>query len=77
MLLNTFFGLCFPTAPDGPPMDVTLQPMTSQSIQVTWKVSRTGAVQGLSLAVGTWAALTVPSLCGGRSSWDLCFAWAE
>ncbi|KAL8173467.1 UNVERIFIED_CONTAM: Down syndrome cell adhesion molecule-like protein 1 [Gekko kuhli] len=24
-------------APDGPPMDVTLQPMTSQSIQVTWK----------------------------------------
>lgn len=26
-------------APDGPPMDVTLQPVTSQSIQVTWKVS--------------------------------------
>lgn len=28
-----------PPAPDGPPMDVTLQPVTSQSIQVTWKVS--------------------------------------
>ncbi|MEQ2192820.1 hypothetical protein XENOCAPTIV_017829 [Xenoophorus captivus] len=26
------------TAPDGPPMDVVLQPMTSQSIRVTWKV---------------------------------------
>jgi hypothetical protein len=28
-----------PSAPDGPPMDVTLQPVTSQSIQVTWKVN--------------------------------------
>ncbi|NXK07963.1 DSCL1 protein, partial [Herpetotheres cachinnans] len=27
-------------APDGPPMDVTLQPMTSQSIQVTWKAPK-------------------------------------
>ncbi|XP_069803363.1 cell adhesion molecule DSCAML1 isoform X2 [Dendropsophus ebraccatus] len=27
-------------APDGPPMDVTLQPLTSQSIQVTWKAPR-------------------------------------
>ncbi|XP_009950865.1 PREDICTED: Down syndrome cell adhesion molecule-like protein 1, partial [Leptosomus discolor] len=26
--------------PDGPPMDVTLQPMTSQSIQVTWKAPK-------------------------------------
>lgn len=24
--------------PDGPPMDVILQPVTSQSIRVTWKV---------------------------------------
>lgn len=24
--------------PDGPPMDVTLQAVTSQSIRVTWKV---------------------------------------
>uniref|UniRef100_I3LMQ3 Cell adhesion molecule DSCAML1 n=1 Tax=Sus scrofa TaxID=9823 RepID=I3LMQ3_PIG len=27
-------------APDGPPMDVTLQPVTSQSIQVTWKAPK-------------------------------------
>ncbi|NWV69550.1 DSCL1 protein, partial [Malurus elegans] len=27
-------------APDGPPMDVTLQPITSQSIQVTWKAPK-------------------------------------
>lgn len=27
------------TAPDGPPMDVILQPMTSQSIRVTWRVN--------------------------------------
>uniref|UniRef100_A0A8D0GKD0 DS cell adhesion molecule like 1 n=1 Tax=Sphenodon punctatus TaxID=8508 RepID=A0A8D0GKD0_SPHPU len=27
-------------APDGPPVDVTLQPMTSQSIQVTWKAPK-------------------------------------
>ncbi|KAK9394901.1 Down syndrome cell adhesion molecule-like 1 [Crotalus adamanteus] len=27
-------------APDGPPLDVTLQPMTSQSIQVTWKAPK-------------------------------------
>ncbi|XP_063799678.1 cell adhesion molecule DSCAML1 isoform X4 [Pseudophryne corroboree] len=27
-------------APDGPPMDVTLQPLTSQSIQVTWKAPK-------------------------------------
>ncbi|XP_048837353.1 Down syndrome cell adhesion molecule-like protein 1 homolog isoform X1 [Brienomyrus brachyistius] len=26
--------------PDGPPMDVTLQPMTSQSIRVTWKAPK-------------------------------------
>ncbi|XP_056138796.1 cell adhesion molecule DSCAML1 [Lampris incognitus] len=26
--------------PDGPPMDVTLQPVTSQSIRVTWKAPR-------------------------------------
>lgn len=25
--------------PDGPPMDVTLQAVTSQSIRVTWKVN--------------------------------------
>ncbi|XP_029771561.1 Down syndrome cell adhesion molecule-like protein 1 [Suricata suricatta] len=28
------------SAPDGPPMDVTLQPVTSQSIQVTWKAPK-------------------------------------
>uniref|UniRef100_A0A674GJX5 Cell adhesion molecule DSCAML1 n=1 Tax=Taeniopygia guttata TaxID=59729 RepID=A0A674GJX5_TAEGU len=28
------------SAPDGPPMDVTLQPITSQSIQVTWKAPK-------------------------------------
>ncbi|NXA56612.1 DSCL1 protein, partial [Nothocercus julius] len=27
-------------APDGPPVDVTLQPITSQSIQVTWKAPK-------------------------------------
>lgn len=27
------------TAPDGPPMEVILQPMTSQSIRVTWRVN--------------------------------------
>uniref|UniRef100_G1P7F3 DS cell adhesion molecule like 1 n=1 Tax=Myotis lucifugus TaxID=59463 RepID=G1P7F3_MYOLU len=27
-------------APDGPPVDVTLQPVTSQSIQVTWKAPK-------------------------------------
>ncbi|XP_069038519.1 cell adhesion molecule DSCAML1 isoform X1 [Lepisosteus oculatus] len=27
-------------APDGPPLDVTLQPMTSQSIRVTWKAPK-------------------------------------
>lgn len=29
---------CFSAEPDGPPMDVILQPVTSQSIRVTWKV---------------------------------------
>lgn len=42
MLLNTLFWVSLSAAPDGPPMDVTLQPMTSQSIQVTWKVSGAG-----------------------------------
>ena len=75
MLLNALlFWVCFSAAPDGPPMDVTLQPMTSQSIQVTWKVSGAGAARGLSLAAGAWAAPNaVPSLCGGSSSWDPAF----
>lgn len=30
--------LSVPAEPDGPPMDVILQPVTSQSIRVTWKV---------------------------------------
>lgn len=43
---NMSFWVCLSAAPDGPPMDVTLQPMTSQSIQVTWKVSGAGAFPG-------------------------------
>ncbi|KAL2295744.1 hypothetical protein Nmel_017265 [Mimus melanotis] len=35
-----FFCVCASAAPDGPPMDVTLQPITSQSIQVTWKAPK-------------------------------------
>lgn len=30
----------FSTEPDGPPMEVILQPVTSQSIRVTWKVRK-------------------------------------
>lgn len=30
--------VCLVIEPDGPPMDVILQPVTSQSIRVTWKV---------------------------------------
>lgn len=68
------FWVCFSAAPDGPPMDVTLQPMTSQSIQVTWKVSGAGAAGGLSLARGAWAAPNaVLNLCSGSLSWDPAF----
>lgn len=71
MLLNVFFWVCFSAAPDGPPMDVTLQPMTSQSIQVTWKVSGARVARGLSLAMGAWAVPNaVPSLGGSSLSWD-------
>lgn len=64
-LLNMLLWVCFSAAPDGPPMDVTLQPMTSQSIQVTWKVSGAGVAHGLSLVTGVWAAPNaVLSLCG-------------
>lgn len=37
---DTDFDFVFHCAePDGPPMDVVLQPVTSQSIRVTWKAS--------------------------------------
>lgn len=72
MLLNVLAWVCLSTAPDGPPMDVTLQPMTSQSIQVTWKVSRAGVVHGVSLGMGTWAAAdAILSLCSGGLCWGL------
>lgn len=47
MRFNVFFWVCFSAAPDGPPVDVTLQPMTSQSIQVTWKVCGLSWARGL------------------------------
>ncbi|XP_064424751.1 cell adhesion molecule DSCAML1 [Latimeria chalumnae] len=34
-------------APDGPPMDVILQPMTSQSIRVTWKAPKKEVQNGV------------------------------
>lgn len=49
MRFNVFFWVCFSAAPDGPPVDVTLQPMTSQSIQVTWKVCGLSWARGLGL----------------------------
>lgn len=74
MPLSMLLWVCFSAAPDGPPMDVTLQPMTSQSIQVTWKVSGAGAVRGLSLVTGVWAVPNaILSLCGGSLSWDPAF----
>lgn len=36
--LNRHVCIYLPADPDGPPMDVILQPVTSQSIRVTWKV---------------------------------------
>lgn len=50
-------------APDGPPMDVTLQPMTSQSIQVTWKVR-----PGQGLMKGALGLLVLVSTAASRNA---------
>lgn len=86
-ILSVLFCVCVSAAPDGPPMDVTLQPITSQSIQVTWKVGEAGMVWELFLTVGDWLN-SVPACpdtqhvigvtrirknCPGkRKSWRLC-----
>lgn len=67
-ILSVLFCVCVSAAPDGPPMDVTLQPITSQSIQVTWKVGEAGMVWELFLTVGNWQILSQLVLTPSMSS---------
>lgn len=56
--LTDLWVLVFP-APDGPPQEVHLEPISSQSIRVTWKVNPASTHPPGTFSVGVgWGAFT-------------------